>query len=318
MKINLGRTPLNLAAGVKLNRLSRKDKKIFIKYLDLAKAELSAYSWMNIYIWQPLFDIHWALIEDNLCVFFRDKLGCFLYLPPLGQKINPQVLEEAFGVMDRFNANPQVSRIENVTQGSLAFYQSLGYESEGKFPEYLCRKSEQVKLAGNRFKSKRALYNYFIKNYEFKYFTFSPRYKSACIEVYDKWASSRRRKYADPVYRGMLDDSRSCLKTLLDDYKSLNCLGRVIEVGGQIKAFTFGFKLNPDTFCILYEVADLSIKGIPQFIFREFCAELKDCKYVNIMDDSGLVNLRGVKQSYCPAKLIPAYIIKRKDDKAYR
>jgi uncharacterized protein len=71
--------------------------------------------------------------------------------------------------------------------------------------------------------------------------------------------------------------------------------------------------LDKDTFCILYEITDLTIKGLSQFIFRQFCSELKDYRYINVMDDSGLENLKRVKLSYRPLKVIPAYIVKRKD-----
>ena len=46
-------------------------------------------------------------------------------------------------------------------------------------------------------------------------------------------------------------------------------------------------------------------------------SELKGYKFINIMDDSGLENLKKVKLSYQPLKLIPAYIAKRKNE-AYR
>ena len=84
-----------------------------------------------------------------------------------------------------------------------------------------------------------------------------------------------------------------------------------MRVEKQIKGFTFGYKLNNDTFCILYEITDLSIKGLAQFIFRRFSAELKDYSYINIMDDSGLDNLRKVKLSYKPKRLVSAYIATR-------
>jgi len=80
-------------------------------------------------------------------------------------------------------------------------------------------------------------------------------------------------------------------------------------------AFTFGFKLNKDTFCILYEITDLSIKGLSQFIFRQFCSELKNHRYINIMDDSGLVNLKRVKLSYHPQRTIPSYTVTREDSR---
>ncbi len=101
------------------------------------------------------------------------------------------------------------------------------------------------------------------------------------------------------------------LKVLLNNYRGLRLAGRIVRIDKEIKAFSFGFELNPEAFCILYEITDLSIKGLAQFIFRRFCAELKDYRFINIMDDSGLENLKKVKLSYKPIRLIPAYIIKR-------
>jgi hypothetical protein len=69
--------------------------------------------------------------------------------------------------------------------------------------------------------------------------------------------------------------------------------------------------LNHDTFCILYEITDLSVKGLAQFIFREFSRELKGYRYLNIMDDSGLENLKQVKLSYKPVRLIPSFTAQR-------
>ena len=236
-----------------------------------------------------------------------------MYLPPLGRHPKSKVIEDVFGIMDGFNNNPQISRIENVTRKDLAFYQRLGYEAQGKYPEYLCLRSELAALKGNAFKSKRAVFNYFTKHYAFEYLPFSLKYRQACITLYEEWMHARAAKYTDSLYRGMLEDSRSSLKTLLKDCRQLDIIGRIVKIESKIKAFTFGFQLEKRTFCILYEIADLSIKGLAQFIFRKFCLELDNYKYINIMDDSGLDNLKQVKQSFHPKRLIPAYIIKRKD-----
>lgn len=297
---------------MRLNRLSAKDKQIFVKYLSLTRHELSAYSFENIYIWKGLFDIYWIVIEDNLCIFFKDKIGCFLYLPPLGRQIKSESIEAVFEIMDKFNHNKEVSRIENVEERDLTLYRNLGYVYQKKYPEYLCQRIEQAELKGNRFKSKRATFNYFTKHYDFAYLPFVLKYRDACLKLYDQWMKARKAKNEDLIYRGMLRDNRVCLKILLGDYRNLDFLGRVVKIKDRIKVFTLGYKLNQDTFCILYEITDLSIKGLPQFIFRQFCSELKDYKYVNIMDDSGLENLKKVKLSYHPVQLIPNYIVTRR------
>ena len=299
---------------MKLNKLSLKDKKIFIKYLSLTKHELSGYAFENIYIWKGLFDIYWTIIKDALCVFLKDKMGCFLYISPEAFKIKPEVIKEVFIIMDGFNKNKGISRIENVEEKDLSFYQDLGYEYIYKSCDYVCKKKDLVQLKGNRFKSKRACFNYFIKHYDFEYLPYSLKYRSDCLKLYNLWMEERKTKIKDAVYQGLLSDSRTCLKILLNDYPDLDFSGGLVRIKKEIKAFSFGFKLNTDTFCILYEITDLSIRGLAQFIFCKFCSELKDYKYINIMDDSGLKNLKKVKLSYYPARLIPSYIIKRKNE----
>lgn len=297
---------------MRLNKISLKDKRIFSGYLGLSQHRLSAYSFENIYIWRGLYEIFWLVIDGNLCLFFRDKLGCFMYLPPLGNGVNPRVLDKAFGIMDNFNSRSAVSRIENVEDSQIAQYDKLCYLRNDKFCDYLCQRSDLAELKGNRFKSKRACCNYFSKHYDFQYLNFSPKHQKGCLELYERWADERKSHNQDALYTGMLNDSGSCLRQLLESYKHLNFSGRVVKIQKQIKAFTFGFRLNQEIFCILYEVADLSVKGLAQFIFREFCRDCGSYKYVNIMDDSGLPNLKKTKLSYHPVK-VPAYIVYRKN-----
>jgi len=293
--------------------LALRDKALWDKFLNLTTHELSAYAFENIYVWKGTFDIYWTLTQDNLCIFFKDKIGCFLYLPPLGVQVTAEPIEEAFRIMDKFNHNSTISRIENVEEKDLSFYRDAGYTCKDKYPDYLCKRTDLVKLKGNKFKSKRACFNYFTKHYEFQYLPFSLRYKAECLKLYSIWMQGRKLQNQDRTYQGMLGDNLVCLKILLDDFRNLDCIGRVVKVDDRIKAFTFGYKLNQDIFCILFEIADLSIKGLSQFIFREFCQELTDYKYINIMDDSGLASLKKVKLSYHPTRLIPNYIIQRKN-----
>ncbi|MDD5409008.1 MAG: phosphatidylglycerol lysyltransferase domain-containing protein, partial [Candidatus Omnitrophica bacterium] len=132
-----------------------------------------------------------------------------------------------------------------------------------------------------------------------------------CLGLFNDWVKERKAHCNDDIYCGMLEDNRKVIKEALDNCKQLGLKGIVVKIDKQIKGFTLGYKLNKDTFCILYEITDLSIKGLAQFIFRRFSEELKDYKYINIMDDSGLDNLKKVKLSYKPERLISAYIATR-------
>lgn len=296
---------------MKLNKLALKDKVIFDKYLSFARHELAAFSFSGIYIWRALFDIRWAMIEESLCVFFQDKIGCFMYLPPLSAERRPAVTKQAFAIMDKVNANRDITRVENIGQEDVDYFRAMGYLCRQKYPDYLCSRSDLESLRGNKFKSQRAAYNYFVKHYNCRVLKFTPVHKPGCLGLFDQWALARAGQNDDGLYRGMLEDSRLVIKEALAVSGKLGLEGIVVKAGGDIKGFTLGYRLNDDTFCVLYEITDLSVKGLAQFIFRRFSAELKKYTYINIMDDSGLDNLRKVKLSYKPERLIPAYIATR-------
>jgi hypothetical protein len=299
---------------MELKSLSLTDRQLFEEFLGLQARELSVYTFANIYIWRSIFDIRWEIIDKNLCVFFFDPAGWFLYLPPLGEKISPRAAGEVFQLMDKKNKCSAVSRLENVEEKDITALKDMGYRISAKPGEYLCLRKNLVGLTGDNFKAKRACVNFFCKHYEYRYLEFSPYLKKDCLDLYKLWAQERSSTNNDKVYTGMLKDGVICLEGIFADYAKLGLKIRVVRVGGKIKAFSAGFEINPETFCILYEFADLAVKGLSQYIFRRFCQELEEYKYINIMDDSGLKNLKVVKESYRPLRLIPAFIADRRNE----
>ncbi len=295
-----------------LNKLSLRDKSKFDEYLNLNNHELAVYSFANIYIWRKFFDIRWIIIKGSLCVFFQDKIGAFLYLAPLAKSNNPEVVSCVFEILDKLNKNPEFAHLENIEGQDLNFYRKLGFECNLKAHDYILSQEELSELKGNKFKSKRAGYNYFVKHFDCTPSKLLPGDRKECLKLYALWAKERKLSNADVIYQGMLEDSRISLTEALANYSQLNFQGIKVKVGKVMKAFTFGFALNKDTFCILYEITDLTLKGLAQFVFSKFAQELKDYKYINIMDDSGLENLRQVKLSYHPKRLVPAYLVRRK------
>jgi len=293
------------------NLLSITDKKIFDQYLAIKTHELSLYNFANIYIWNSLFEIFWYLIEDCLCVFFNNSAGCFMYLSPLGLSLKERVISQCLGIMDEYNSNPKLSRIENIEEQEIGFYQSLGLVISPKDADYVYRRLKIAELKGNSYKSKRADCNYFMNNYSFAYKPYSEDLFAESIALLKNWMENRKKNNSDQLYQYMLEDMFSVQVNALKNYSELGLVGRVVLVDGRVAAYTFGYELNPDTFCIMFEVIDYQFKGISQFIFREFAQEMQSYLYVNTMDDSGLENLAKVKLSYKPEKLIRNALITR-------
>jgi len=296
---------------MEFRQLQLSDRDIFERFLSLREQHLSAYHFCNIYIWKELFRIFYTILDGHLCIFFKDKIGCFMYLPPLGNMPDTSLLKRCFAIMDEFNENKDVSRIENIEDKDIVFYRRMGYAHFTKPGDYLCAREDIASLKGNRYKSKRASYNYFIKHYDFKFQPFLGKDTDVCLALYRRWAKERKGKLADSVYRGMLEDCFFCHKLAMENFTQLGLVGYVVKIRGEIAGYTFGFPLNSETFCILFEICNLSYRGISQFIFSQFCRQMSDYQYINIMDDSGLENLSKVKLSYRPIRIVPNYVIKR-------
>jgi hypothetical protein len=93
-------------------------------------------------------------------------------------------------------------------------------------------------------------------------------------------------------------------------YRRLGLTGRVVCVDRTVRAYTFGYRLRGSVFCVLFEIADRTINGLSQYIFREFCREAaaEGCAFINTLDDSGLEGLRRSKHAYRPCRLVSNYV----------
>jgi len=310
-----------LTAKLKPIRLQEKNK--IEAFLKKANPPLGVYSFAYIYIWKDFFKFYYAVIKDALCVFAQDEGGVFLYFAPLGEKIDKDIIDECFRIMARFNKNECLSRIENITDRDREIYLNAGYKSYPTFKTYIYERSELTALKGNKFKHKRASVNFFQKHYKSSYIRYSKEHFQACLNLYRVWSKERLLKYRDgnpdehpdvhrgSIYGAMLEQSFFAFRAALCDYQKLGLEIRAVLIDNKLKACSIGYVLKKNTFCIIFEVADLKIKGLAQFIFMRFCQELSEYKYIDAMDDSGLENLSVTKLSYKPIKIEQAFNIVR-------
>ena len=296
---------------MEFKKLRLSDKNLFEEFLDSDKYNLSTYHFCNIFIWKDFFEIFYTILDGYLCLFFKDKQGCFMYLPPLGREPIPSVINTCFAIMDKLSINKDISRIENVEKKDFALYQDYGYTYYAKPGDYLYKREDIAFLRGIKFKSKRSSYNYFIKHYDFGFRPFLRQDTEACLDLYQRWSQQRKDKFPDLLYQSMLQDSFRCQKVAMENFFHLDLIGYMIKIKDKITGYIFGFPINSRIFCILFEICDLFYRGISQFIFSQFCRQISDYQYINVMDDSGLENLRRVKLSYHPACIVPNYIIKK-------
>lgn len=298
---------------MRLQPLTLDDKPMFDRYACQTHTRLSHYAFAPIYVWREHFQLYWTLFSDCLCVFAKQMDDYFMPILPVPIEMeNPKylkVVSEAYQFMLDASRNPHIVRIENVPQQMTAFFERKGFCVRLKETEYLYETVALAELRGDRYKQQRHAYNTFVAQYPTAtLYPYCSDDQDECLALYDAWREARSQRYDDPLYNAMLDDSQSAHRIGISSAEALGLVGRVVRIDGEIKGYTFGYPLNADTFCVLFEITDLSIKGLAQFIYREFCKELMDAyKWVNAMDDSGLENLKRVKRSYHPYQLLPSY-----------
>ncbi len=290
-------------------------KKIVERFLKKTPYTLSAFAFVNIFMWKDFFDFKFRTIDNMLCIFAKNEVGTFLYLPPLGPRLTAGVIDTCFDIMFKENKGRGVSRIENVEEKDLFLFPTDRYQIYKKSDEFVYARNEIASLKGNRYKSKRSAYNQFVRTHPHRFVAYDKKMQEACLSLYQKWSRDRKRAKSDNIYQQMIDDSQIAHLICLQDHKRLGLTGRVVFVGNRIVGYTFGFQLSENTFCVLLEITDLSIKGLPAYIFKEFCLDPEVVRFdlINVMDDFGIEDIRKTKLSFRPCQIHPCYVVARKD-----
>lgn len=286
-------------------------KKEFNDYASRRRHHLSSCHFSSIFLWKDFFTFDFKIIDGYLCVFADHTFGNFLYLPPLGPALNTSIMEKCFGHMNAVNTRPTFSRIENVPEEDLKMFDSKRYKITEKSREYCYLKDDIVGLKGNAYKSKRSSYNHFANNYVHEFAAFDTKWTDDCLRLYDAWAHNRKERSTDEIYRTMLDENRGVHRLIFEYSDELALEGRVVLIEGKPHAYTFGYSLNEDTFCVLVEITNLDIKGLSVYLFNRLCADQKLRQYtsINVMDDFAMHNIARTKQSFHPKVLYPSYVI---------
>ncbi|MCG9127920.1 DUF2156 domain-containing protein [Candidatus Poribacteria bacterium] len=317
---------------MQLHPLTIDDKSTFDQFNTQTHLTLSHYAFAPIYIWQEFYSLHYLInkstdnksssyskIDTNpkeyLCIFAKQGKDYYMPILPIPCEIEEahyqKIVRDSFQFMLESNRNPQFARIENVPVEFLPIFKDVGFEVFLKESEYLYETKRIGNLKGDDFKGQRNVYNSFIKhNPTAKFEPYEDIHLDECLKLYETWQNDRSKKYDDSIYQAMLEDSKSAHTIGISNSKKLGLIGRIVRINNEVQAYTFGYALNSDTFCILFEISNLSIKGLAQYIYREFCKELLiTYKWINAMDDSGLENIKRVKMSYHPTQIIPSYNI---------
>ncbi|MFT7004031.1 MAG: hypothetical protein ACJAWW_001383 [Sulfurimonas sp.] len=303
------------------------------KYLEMLEVEVSDYTFAANYIWLANSSGFYAIINECFCLFVMTGGELTMLLPPLGRKkYTTDAIVKCFEIMNANNSSPYFARIDYVQESMVEEFVNSSDEAQNMFEmleyyvlekklvDYIYSVDSLIDLRGNSYHTKRTEINKFIKSHP-DYVVEkldSLKHKDEIMQLFNKWVSDRVKympKEEAEVFLEGIHQERFAIKQMLKHYDELSLIGLVIYIDGEIKGFTAGEKINETTASVIIEKTDFEILGCAQFIFREFSKMLKEVynvEYINVGDDMGFENLRKVKMSYRPYKLVPKYTIYQK------
>lgn len=287
------------------------DKNLFEKYLSAEKKLNSDASFANLYMWKNVVNLKYIILGDALIIAGGKESSCFLTPPYLCKKdldmvpyinsIHEFMLKENGFVCIRA-VNERVKR--QISQDLSDIYDIV--EDRNNF-EYVYDVNKLITLPGKNYHSKKNHINRFVRDYEYEYNSYSDKYFEECMQMQESW--SNEKDFSDKYSLSESD----AIRRALENYKELNLSGCVIKIDGEIKAFSFGTKLNEDTALILIEKADHKYQGIYQLINRDFLRHsFYNYKFVNRQEDMGDEGLRHAKMTYHPVSFAKKYIVRSK------
>jgi Fe-S-cluster containining protein len=273
----------------------------------------AVFSFPYHYIWTSLLPYWWMEADDTFFLFAHSPDGWFMPLPPLRPGPLDDALEQAFAFMHQWNGDSPVSRIEHVMNSQRARFTAERYQFLKNDGDYLYSASALAALAGDSYKSQRALCNRVEREHRVESEPYRPEHQRDCMDLHRRWASQKRGGNLDVMGRFLLEDAEAAHACVLEEYASIGLSGTVIRVDETIAAYTFSYWLTPHTWCILLEVADRSIPGLAQWVFRDTCraALAQGAASINAMEDVGLPGLRATKLAYRPTTILNTWTITR-------
>ena len=263
---------------------------------------LAAYSVPYHYLWNALLPYWWIDLHGALCLFVQSPSGWFMPLPPLGKGAIERSFRDAFALMHRWNGRSEVSRVENVPTELVPTLEATGFSLIANDPDYLYRADALARLAGDRYKSQRALCNRVERESGITIEPYHPSNRFECRLLLADWKRQKRTQGVDAYADFLLEDASSAHEVAWSHASDLDLMGSVARKDGRLCGYTFGYWLDKKTWCVLLEVADRTIPGLAQYLFRETCrkAVAEGAEFINTLDDSGLVRLRQSKEAYHP------------------
>lgn len=178
------------------------------------------------------------------------------------------------------------------------------------FSDYIYKTSDLALLKGSAYSKKRNLISQFERSYLEKGFAKTFVLNKAntvdIMELSKKWLKSNEGQ----ELMDLMECELKAIEKGIVMWDELELFGVSIYIDGKIAAFAIGSFLNDQMAVLNFEKARKEIKGLYQFLDREFALSiLPNFKLINKENDMGDLGLAKAKLSYHPLKKPKSYIL---------
>ncbi len=287
------------------------DKAVIDSYFKSERFLHSDFTFTNMFIWQPSYNIRYAELDGNLCIFSKhsnqpESVSLTTFSGDISKAV-PKLLDYFKSI-----ESPAIIRLFGEEQKELfkeLFPDMFRFERDTDNFDYVYQTKDLISLSGSKYHAKRNHINKFKSLYDFSYITLTPEWRECCKNMFARWCDTKRDSISN------IDDQLCAVSQLLDNWESLEVVGGGLVVGDELVAFSFGEVLcYPESIAVIHlEHADTDFQGSFSMINQQFLEhQWSDFKFINREEDMGLEGLRKAKKSYHPILMTKKYIAKLK------
>lgn len=286
-------------------KLNFEDKTLFDEYFCKYPPLISEYTFSNLFVWQNSRIIEYAQYEEGLIILATTKENKY-FLSPIGFNDNKKIITLMLEYGQKYNLTNSIKRVDEETIDSIKNTGLKIIEDIDNF-DYVYNRDDLAFLNGRKYSNKRGFIKKFCADYYHRYWSYKnhKECREKCIIFTEKWFENRK-----PIDEA-LQNEYYAIKNFFSNYNEFNAIGGVICIEDEIVGYSFGEKLNKNTFVVHFEKADSKYSGIYQTINKLFVENEIPSKfqYINREQDLGVSGIRKAKESYYPVKMIKKFNI---------
>ncbi|MCE5293123.1 MAG: phosphatidylglycerol lysyltransferase domain-containing protein [Chlamydiales bacterium] len=272
--------------------LELSDKSLLNNMRTSCSQVLSEYSFANLYLFRH---VHNYEVVKGRDVYIKGKtLDGFTYLMPISPASFEALVKEAdlIATVDFLFPIP----VEWIKLIDKEAWHITHLDADS---DYLYDLQHLSKLEGRGLSKKRNLVSQFTKQYEA---TMGPFNADDAATLLNRWKESHTQQKSD---------AKECLDAIVH-MDMLDLDGVIYYVDQKPIGFMIGQKLTSDTYVLHFAKADVSYKGIYQYMYQTYAELLKkQYAFINMEQDMGIPALRQAKHSYEPIKMCKKLRLKK-------